>query len=315
MESRAHALIAGVFVFLLAAGLIAAAVWLSGRTASYKPFVLVANSPVSGLNPEAQVRLRGVVVGKVKSIGFDPKSPLRILVGIEVDEDTPITRGTFATLGYQGITGLAYVNLDQSGDTAVPLSSSPDEVAQIELRPSFVDQLTESGQELVINAGETAKRLNEVLDEKNRTRFATTLANLELLSRRMIGVAERLDPVLAGLPQIETQTAMVLTRFDSTLADLQKLSTEARAQLRSVEGATGALRESAATWGALGERLGTETVPSVNATVDGFSRSTRRFDQLTTTLRDRPQGLLFGPALPEPGPGEPGFTPPRSPAR
>jgi len=185
VEDRAHALIAGIFAFVLAAAVIAAAVWLSGESGRYKPYLLVAKSPVSGLNPEAQVRLRGVVVGKVTSIRFDPDNPLQILVSVNVDDATPVTRGTFATLGYQGITGLAYINLDDSGKDAAPLKSSPDQVARIELQPSFLDQLTQSGQELLITAGETAKRVNAVLDEKNRGKIADVLANLEILSKRI----------------------------------------------------------------------------------------------------------------------------------
>jgi phospholipid/cholesterol/gamma-HCH transport system substrate-binding protein len=312
MESRAHALIAGIFLLLLGAGLIAVAVWLSERTVSYRPFLLVSKTPVSGLNPEAQVRLRGVVVGKVKLIRFDPENPLQILVGIEVDEDTPVTRGTYATLGYQGITGLAYVNLDDAGNNLEPMPSSANKVARIELRPSFVDRLSESGEDLLVGANETVKRLNELLNESNQKRFADTVRNLDVLSQRMIVMAEGLEPVFAGLPRIEARAQAVLGRVDGTLVDLQKLTTEARGQLKSIEGATSAVRQGAVAWSALGERLETETVPALNASLDGFTRSTRRFDQFVTTLRERPHGLLFGPPVAAPGPGEPGFTAPAS---
>lgn len=312
MEDRAHALIAGIFAFVLAAAVIAAAVWLSGESGRYKPYLLVAKSPVSGLNPEAQVRLRGVVVGKVTSIRFDPDNPLQILVSVNVDDATPVTRGTFATLGYQGITGLAYINLDDSGKDAAPLKSSPDQVARIELQPSFLDQLTQSGQELLITAGETAKRVNAVLDEKNRGKIADVLANLEILSKRMTVVAQRLEPVIGGLPQIERKADAALGRAEAAFADLQQLSKEARGQLGGIERASSALQQGAASWGALADRIDTETVPAVNGAVSRFSRATGSVGRLAGELQAQPQGLLFGPPLPEPGPGEPGFQPPRS---
>jgi phospholipid/cholesterol/gamma-HCH transport system substrate-binding protein len=312
LENRAHALIAGIFAFVLAAAAIAAAVWLSGDSVRYKPYVLVARSPVSGLNPEAQVRLRGVAVGKVTSIRFDPDNPMQILVRILVDEATPLTAGTYATLGYQGITGLAYINLDDSGKDAAPLKSSPDAVARIDLQPSFFDQLTQSGQELLINAGETAKRLNAVLDDQNRGRIADALADLEVLSKRMIGVAERLDPVIAALPQIERKADAALGRAEAALSDLQRLSQEARAQLGSIERASSALQRGAASWGALADHIDSETVPAVNGAAGRFSRATGSVGRLAGELQSQPQGLLFGPPLPEPGPGEPGFQPPRA---
>lgn len=312
MENRAHAIIAGIFVFLLAAAVVGAAVWLSGDAVRFRSYLLVAKTPVSGLNPEAQVRLRGVVVGKVRSIRFDPANPLQILVRIEVDENTPITRGTYATLGYQGITGLAYISLDDTGKDPAPLVSTDDQLAQIELQPSFIDQVSQSGQELLVNAGETAKRLNELLDEKNRRRVTDTLGNLETVSRRLIIVADKLEPALAALPGLERNASAVLTHADALIVDLHQLSKDVRAQLGSVERATSGLQQGAASWRALGDRLGAETVPAVNSAASDFSRSTRSVEQLASELRGQPQELLFGPPALEPGPGEPGFQPPRS---
>lgn len=312
MENRAHAIIAGLFLFLLAAALIAIAVWLSGDTVRYKSYVLVAKTPVSGLNAEAQVRLRGVFVGKVRSIRFDPDDPRQILVRIDVDEDAPITRGTYATLGYQGITGIAYVSLDDTGKDPTPLLSSDDKLAELELQPSFIDQLSQSGQTLLASATETTKRLNDVLDETNRKRVADTLANLDTLARRLIAVTETLEPALAGLPAVERKAGAALTRAEVLLADLQQLTREVRAQLGGVERAGIALREGAASWGALGDRLNAETVPSINAAVGDISRTARSVDRLANELREQPQELLFGLPVREPGPGEPGFRSPSS---
>ena len=312
MENRAHAIIAGIFVFLLAAAVVAAAVWLSGDAVRVRSYQLVAKTPVSGLNPEAQVRLRGVIVGKVRSIRFDPANPLQILVQIDVDESTPITRGTYATLGYQGITGLAYISLDDAGKDPAPLVATGDQLAQIELQPSFIDQVSQSGQELLLNAGETAKRLNELLDEKNRRRVTDTLANLETVSRRLIVVADKLEPALAGLPQVERNAIAVLTRADALIADLHLLSKDIRSQIGSVERASSAFQRASVSWQVLGDRLTAETAPSVNDAVDDFSRTTRSVERLASGLREQPQQLLFGPPAPEPGPGEPGFHPPQS---
>lgn len=312
MENRAHALIAGVFVFVLAGAAIAAAVWLSGDSGRYKPYLLVARSPVSGLNPEAQVRLRGVVVGKVTSIRFDPENPFQILVRIEVEEATPVTVGTFATLGFQGITGLAYISLDDLGKDTAPLQTSYDTLARIDIQPSFLDQLSQSGQALVIDASETVKRLNSLLDEPNRGRIAAALANLEVLSKRMIVVAERLEPVLAGLPQIERKTDAVLGRAETALVELTQLSQGARAQLGGIERASVAFQQSAVSWGALADRIDAETVPLVNGAFARFSRATGSVGRLAGELQAAPEELLFGPPRIEPGPGEPGFLPPRT---
>jgi phospholipid/cholesterol/gamma-HCH transport system substrate-binding protein len=74
MESRAHALAAGLFVVLLIALLSLTAAWLGGPHFRGLPYDLITERSVAGLTPGASVRLRGVEVGRVDGIGFDRKT-------------------------------------------------------------------------------------------------------------------------------------------------------------------------------------------------------------------------------------------------
>ena len=120
MESRAYALITGLFVLGIAACIAVWAQWLNKTPVARTAYRVVAAVPVTGLNPEAEVRYRGMRVGRVTAMGLDAKDPRRILVDIEIDSDIPITKGTYARLGMEGITGLAYVHLlDDYNDMAL----------------------------------------------------------------------------------------------------------------------------------------------------------------------------------------------------
>src|SRR6185295_11555578 len=115
MENRAYAFAVGLFTLLLGAGVVVAAMWLSGETEKRVGYTLESRYPVTGLNVQAPVRYRGVDVGKVETIQFSPDDPRAILVRVGVRSGTPLTRGTYAQLGSQGVTGLAYVILDDDG--------------------------------------------------------------------------------------------------------------------------------------------------------------------------------------------------------
>jgi phospholipid/cholesterol/gamma-HCH transport system substrate-binding protein len=86
MEGQSHSFIAGLFVILLGLGGIAGAIWLGPNKGPARlPIDLLTTSSVAGLKVDASVRFRGVDVGRVDSISFDPLQPGQIRVRIAVD--------------------------------------------------------------------------------------------------------------------------------------------------------------------------------------------------------------------------------------
>src|SRR5688572_12879899 len=122
MENKAHAMAAGIFVVIVSVLLIGLAAWLTRDTGVRDAYEISTRETVTGLQPQAAVRYRGVDVGKVEDIGFDPKVQGNVLLHLEIDRDAPVTRDTFATLGFQGVTGLAFIQLDDTGKTAPRLA-------------------------------------------------------------------------------------------------------------------------------------------------------------------------------------------------
>src|SRR3954469_25967981 len=140
MENKAHAMAAGLFVVAVAALLLVLAGWLTRDTGVRDAYEISTRESVSGLQPQAAVRYRGVDVGKVDDIGFDPKAQGHVLIKLEVDRQAPVTQGTFATLGYQGVTGLAFVQLDDDGKPAAKLERPGGNPPRIPLRPGLLQK-------------------------------------------------------------------------------------------------------------------------------------------------------------------------------
>ena len=116
MENRSHAIAAGLFAIFLGVGVVVALWWFSDKREPTRDVLLVSSGSVNGLNPQATVRYRGIVAGKVAAIGLDPANPRELLVTARIRADLPITRGTRARLATQGVTGLAFIALDDAGD-------------------------------------------------------------------------------------------------------------------------------------------------------------------------------------------------------
>ena len=91
MENKAHALAAGAFVLGLIAVLVALVVWFTRDNTVRDTYELSTRDAVIGLQPQAMVRYRGIAVGKVSSIDFDPKTKGNVRVRIMVDRKVPLT--------------------------------------------------------------------------------------------------------------------------------------------------------------------------------------------------------------------------------
>src|SRR4051812_33280558 len=159
MENRAYALITGLFLIGIVAAMIIAAQWLGGDQRERVGYRVVSTQPVSGLNPQAQVRYRGIGVGRVTAINLDPKDARRILIDTEVDSNIPVTKGTYAQLGMEGITGVAYVHLLDEGKDPAPLPKG----GEIPTRPSFMDTLSDSAEGISKDARELIVNLNKLV--------------------------------------------------------------------------------------------------------------------------------------------------------
>ena len=67
MENKSHALAAGLFVLIVSALVVTLAMWLTRDSGSYHAYELSSRQGVSGLQPQAAVRYKGVAVGKVSA--------------------------------------------------------------------------------------------------------------------------------------------------------------------------------------------------------------------------------------------------------
>lgn len=299
MENRAHALAAGLFVIFLSAAVAAVAMWFSGGTATRDKYLLVSEFPVNGLNPQAVVRYRGVSVGKVENIRLDPENPHLILIRIAVDRELALTKNVYAQLGYQGLTGLAFVQLNDDGKQAERLKTDPDNPAQIPFRPSALDSIAESGQRLLGNANGLVERLNVLLNDQNQARFSHILRNTEGLTGSLHGAARQLEPGLKSLPGLAADANSVLKHTDQLIIDLNQIT----AKIGQQGGPVDSLSHTA------GEL--TDTMHKLREATEGITRNSRGVDRLLMQLEEQPRSLLFGRSPPLPGPGEDGFVAPQ----
>lgn len=307
MENRAHALAAGLFTLLLGAALAAVALWFGKDDVKLIPYVMTTSSSVTGLKVEAPVRYRGVDVGKVDDISIDTANSGRVRIRIGIREGTPITRSTYAQLGYQGITGLAYVLLGDDGKSKEALQSGSEEIAAIRMKPSLMDD----GESLFGSIVEITDKVNQLLAEENQGRVRRTLAGLEEVTQRASAVTKKLAPSLEAMPGLISEAKGMaadarasLRKTDELIGSVNGLALKLDQRVDTLTHAVASVEEVGVTARAVGE----ETMPRMNALMDDVSKETRTLGRVINTLGDNPQSIVFGTPPGRPGPGEPGFA-------
>ncbi len=71
---------------------------------------------IGGLKPRAAVKSAGVVVGRVKTVGFDTNT-YQALVTIDIDGQYPFPKDSSAKILTSGLLGEQYIGLEPGGDT------------------------------------------------------------------------------------------------------------------------------------------------------------------------------------------------------
>ena len=314
MENRAYALAAGLFTLFLVVALVATAIWFRGESIAQDAYVLHTRGNVTGLNIQAPVRFRGVEVGKVQSIRFDSDDPRIILVDIAIRSGTPLTRSVYGQLAAQGVTGLSYVQLNDDGKSSQMRDPSDPAQARIELRPSFFEKISESGEQLVLRIAAVTQQLEQWLSDDNRRSTMQTLAALEAAARQVGSLSESAQPGVKAVPQLAKQAGETLKRADVMLMELKELAvllgkrSEALERVAtSAEQIGAAVQEASVAGVSLSAAASRETIPRLNTLLDEIARSSRSLERLLEDLSANPSSIVFGRAPIAPGPGEPGF--------
>ena len=191
MEKNSRYFVVGVFVMLSLLALTMFTIWIAGThdVRNYQRYTIYFKDPVSGLKDAAIVQYRGVEVGRVRDVRLASARNDLIKVDIEVDETTPISRSTEASLAQQGFTGIVYIDLTtREGDKEPPQVVEGEEYPVITGRGTQLSKLFQDVPEISKQILELSKKLNTVFDEETVATLKTTFQNIEKMSNDMNGL-------------------------------------------------------------------------------------------------------------------------------
>lgn len=221
METKAKHLLVGSFVIVSLLGLLFFIAWLL-QTNTDNIFVRYQsyfNGSVAGLELGSDVRYRGIKAGRVTAITIHPADPGKVSVTMSINGVFLLRKGDVASIKSQGLTGIAYVNIQGATPDNHYLYGKEPEPIEIPTEESDVEKLFTSVPEMMLKALQSLEQINQLISTENIGKINIVLTNLEGFSNSLNQSGQQLGKTLLAinhsLRQIDSAANSVTDAADS----------------------------------------------------------------------------------------------------
>lgn len=301
MEREANYAAVGAFVLVVALVAALFVYWYSGTRVhrTYDRYEIYFNGSVSGLEQGAAVRYLGVRVGRVVEMRIDPRDAGRVEVIAAIESTTPISARTLAELDLQGVTGLLYIDLQQSAHPESPSVPSL-QYPVIRAAPSQFDVFMAQLPRLSAAAGGVIQRLNRLLSDRN---IDDVSRSLDELAEASSSLPQTVRSVNALLVQLRTATAELTATAGSArrvmdtagpqiVTTMQRLQTVAGNLSQATDQLDRIIAENRSDVRAFTR----SSLPEIESFVREGRAAAKDISELSESLRQNPSQLLYQPA-------------------
>lgn len=272
METNVNYTIVGAFVIVLLTAITLGIIWLSSGFATTQNTVyeVYMTESVSGLSTDSPVEYNGVNVGGVKSISINHRNPRVVELLLDIKSDTPITRGTRATLNSRGLTGIAYVALKDQGTDRTPLRAvSGQPYPVIETAPSLFMRLDTALNSITQNFQQISLSIRALLDKENLHAIKQTLNNFQQITGALAANKQDMQSILKNTAKASQQFLPLVQSSHTAVQQVQ-----------------------------------TQMLPAANQAIANINEIMNNLTEISAQMRQNPAILIRGKAQTTLGPGE-----------
>jgi phospholipid/cholesterol/gamma-HCH transport system substrate-binding protein len=298
----------GAFVLLLGAMLVGGALWLATGGDLRKKvdlYLAIEKESVAGLSVDAPVKYNGVDVGKVHSIALDRQDPQRVMLWLAIERGTPIKEDTVAVLKTQGLTGIAYVELDGGSAGSPPLQpKTAGGYLEIRTKESLNARLENVLGAVLAKLDSASSNISAILSDANRQAFSSALADMAALSKTLADRRHTLDAGIVSAARTFDQSAKAAAQIAPTLDRIAKGADAVRGMGEAAGLASQEAGKAVTAVSTDVQQFTAQTVPPVQALLADLQTLSGSLRRLSEQLERSPSSALTGRAPRADGPGE-----------
>jgi phospholipid/cholesterol/gamma-HCH transport system substrate-binding protein len=304
LEEKTNYTMVGIMVVVLLSALLGAALWLSVGfdQKKYKIYAVFFHEAVSGLNEESPVKYNGVKVGTVYKIELNRVDPQEVRILLNIEDGTPVTTGTTATLISQGITGNTFIGLAANSSDLTPLQKIPKEPYPIiPSRPSLFNQLDRVMKDVSENVNSVSIRLKKILSDENTANITKSLASLQAFTQVMAEHSNDVARILKNGDTLVNNMAVASKDLPQVIKELKvslnKLTIDVSRASQNVSSTMQAGKLAI-------DKISDQTIPPAVSLLHQLNNIAANIEKLSVQMRQNPSVIIRGSAPPAPGPGE-----------
>ena len=246
----------GLFVLISLALLGGLLLQFSKGTSLFHPTYTIRlhTANISGLKARAWVLMAGVQVGSVADIELSPDGK-NVTLSLKIYSEFKVYKDARFVIEQSGFLGDQYVAILPTANQGAPFTDGESAEAQA---PFNLQEVARSASGFIQRVDETAKRLNNTIDDVRRlllneqtlTNLAVSVGNLRTASERGLSAVDRIDLMLStNGPSIAEAASNVvvfsqeLNQFAAALSGvLASNSPEIRTSVQNIEASTASLK-------------------------------------------------------------------------
>ncbi|MAZ39430.1 MAG: hypothetical protein CMF49_04855 [Legionellales bacterium] len=300
MENTNNYFRIGLFVIGFTVVFIILCLWLSvglsGKT--YKTYVVYMKESVSGLSDKAPVKYNGVEIGYVANVSLYKKDPALVTLKLAIESQVPIYTDTRAILETQGLTGIAYIELQGGEKGAKQLHAQVGEkYPVIKSSPSLLFRLDNALDDLTHNLNDISSGLKTVLNKQNTEAVRDIIQNFKFLSDNLKNNSKKLNLIIDNTSKASNALPRVMHSVEESAKSVQNISAKLS---RTSDEADKTMQAASATV----QHVNNQLLPQIQASVQTFQSTMTNLKDFSGELDANPSIIIRGKAPAVPGPGE-----------
>ena len=253
-----------------------------------RDMVVRFDGSVAGLYKGANVLFNGIKVGEVSDLNYDPEHPQYVKALLEVDSRIPLKDDSRIELAFQGLTGVATVEIKGG---SVDLPNLMDQPSQPEMlaSSSAMEDLMKGARQVLARADSVLNKVERVVTT-NEERVNNSIENIETFTTALKNNAEGIDTFMAdassaakGISSLSERLATLSDKAETLLTAVDPESV--KTSVENIEQLTTNLTTRIDTLGAKADSL----LDAVNP--ESVKTSVANVETFTNALKNNAEGI------------------------